>query len=339
MSDSDKEQYDQWLDLPNTILGVNQGRHDATKFKINCYYWKYSGEWLDLRDDQRFERAWEWHIAHCKPPRPREEFDRICKWTVDKFQAKRDELHNRIRNGRRHEQTPQEFDKSHTFAMYHDNVKASLDKNIWTEIGKNPIRWIVANSRMRVVYKAHQDAYEIITKHGEEVKEKAYKLTIDNFIICCIPLNVVKHESPLDFLQKETNFTIPFKDTVGKTFTLVRKTIEQIMNYLKSEGYVMPGYGATEALAAIITAFREDKKLEIDKTINTMGLYWIDNELVPVGLDEYLNNYSNGSLTIEKKKETIEFIEELVTRFRPGVVSTALKIGVVSPAEIGRAHV
>ncbi len=101
MSDADKEQYDRWLDLPTTILGINQGRHDATKFKINRYYWKYSDEWLNLSDDQRFERAWQWHIEHCKPPRLREEFERLCEWAKDKFRAKRNELHDRIRDERR----------------------------------------------------------------------------------------------------------------------------------------------------------------------------------------------------------------------------------------------
>ncbi|MFY9965199.1 MAG: bifunctional DNA primase/polymerase [Nitrososphaeraceae archaeon] len=97
MSDEDKEAYDRWLDLPTTILGENQGRHDATKFKINRYYWKYSGEWLNLSDDQRFDRAWQWHLAHCNPPRSRQEFDNMCKWAIDTFRVKRDELHEKAR--------------------------------------------------------------------------------------------------------------------------------------------------------------------------------------------------------------------------------------------------
>ena len=82
-----------------------------------------------------------------------------------------------------------------------------------------------------------------------------------------------------------------FENTTGKEFTQTRKTIDQIMDYLKNEGYIMPGYGAIEALAAIITAFREDGKLEIDKTISTMGLYLIDNKLIPVRLEEYTSAY------------------------------------------------
>jgi hypothetical protein len=287
MSDADKEQYDQWLDLPTTILGINQGRHDATKFKINRYYWKYSGEWLNLSDDQRFERAWSWHIDHCKPPRPREEFDRLCEWARDKFRAKRDELHDRVRDERRREQAAQEFDKSYAFSVYHDNVQASLKEHMWTEIGKNPNKWIVADSKMKVIYKAHQYEYEITAKHGnEEVSEKVCKLSIDNIIIRCIPINVIKHENPLDFLNIQTNYTVRFKDTIGKTLAVARKSLMQIMEYLKDNGYVMHGYGATEALSAIITAFREDSKLQVEKSVDFQGYYYCDGDIQRSGVAE-----------------------------------------------------
>jgi bifunctional DNA primase/polymerase-like protein len=97
MSDEDKQKYDEWLDLPTTILGENQGRHDATKFKVNRYYWKYAGEWLNLSDEQRFERAWQWHLAHCNPPRSRQEFNSLCKWAIDTFRVERDKKHEKVR--------------------------------------------------------------------------------------------------------------------------------------------------------------------------------------------------------------------------------------------------
>ena len=91
MSDSDKEEYDRWLELPTTILGENKGRHNATLFKV-IHYFRSDGEWLDLTDDQRFERAWQWHLEHCKPQRSREEFNRICEWVKNKFGANRDKM-------------------------------------------------------------------------------------------------------------------------------------------------------------------------------------------------------------------------------------------------------
>jgi DNA replicative helicase MCM subunit Mcm2 (Cdc46/Mcm family) len=97
MSDVDKEAYDKWLDQPTTILGVRDGRHDATKFKICRYYWKYRDEWLNLSDEERFRRAWQWHLKHCNPPRSMKEFDEICRWVVRTFKKQRNELHGKVR--------------------------------------------------------------------------------------------------------------------------------------------------------------------------------------------------------------------------------------------------
>jgi hypothetical protein len=347
MSDENKRAYIKWLEDPENYnkLGVGQGRHNGLVILGTSYYYRYNGKWKDYTDEQRRERLWEWN-RKLAVPKSEKEFNNIWNWIVEKHRRTRDEQHEKLREERRREQAAQEFDKSYTYSMYHDNVKASLDGNMWTEIGKNPTRWIIADSRMKVVYKANQYDYEVTTKAGKvgEQKETIYKLSIDSIMIRCILITVIKHESPLDFLQNQTNYTMTFKDTTGKTFTLVRKTIEQIMDYLKNEGYIMPGYGATEALSAIITAFREDGKLLIDKTINTMGLYWIDNKLVSVRLEEYLSAYEKlMSLPIERRqeivKETIEFIEYLVKNFRSDIVPTALKIGVISPANFALKHV
>lgn len=97
VTDEDKAKYDAWLDDLYTILGEGAGRHDATKFKVCSYYWKYEREWLNLSDDERFERAWQWHLAHCKPPRSRQEFDHICEWVKKNHRAKRDAKHVEIR--------------------------------------------------------------------------------------------------------------------------------------------------------------------------------------------------------------------------------------------------
>jgi hypothetical protein len=110
------------------------------------------------------------------------------------------------------------------------------------------------------------------------------------------------------------------------------------MDYLKNEGYIMPGYGVTEALSAIITAFREDGRLEVDKTVNTMGLYWIEDKLVPIRLEEYISAYDKlMSLPIDERqnmiRETVELIEYLHKNFKSGIIPTALKIGVISPVD------
>lgn len=108
MSDVDKSAYDAMLDQPDLVIGVHGGRHDATKFKVIRYYWKYSGDWLDLTDEQRFEGAWQWHLAHCKPARDRREFDQICNWVTRTMSQKRDALHAEARATRKEQQSQQQ---------------------------------------------------------------------------------------------------------------------------------------------------------------------------------------------------------------------------------------
>lgn len=340
MSDQDKSAHISWLEDPAnyTKLGVGQGRHNALVTLGTSYFYRFKDGWSKYTDDQRREKLLEYNSKFAVP-KSEKEFNDVWKWIVDKHRRTRDERHEKLNEEEKRRK--QEFNKTHTFSMYSDEIKMSLGENVWTEIAKNPIRWIIADSKMKVIYKAHQYDYEITVKHDkDEQREKIYKLSIDNTIIRCVPTNITKHESPLNFLQSQnqTNYTMTFINTTDNTFTLVRKTIEQIMDYLKSEGYIMPGYGATEALSAIITAFREDGKLAIDRTINARGLFWIDDKLVPVRLDEeYISAYDKLiSLPIEARqriaKETVDFIEYLVKNFKTGVIPTALKIGVISPA-------
>jgi hypothetical protein len=96
MSDDDRAAYDKWLDLPKTILGEGQGRHDALKFKIIRYYYKYEKHWRKYTDQQRFDLAWVWNERHCDPPKSREEFDSLCKWVVKHHTSKRDEIHKNL---------------------------------------------------------------------------------------------------------------------------------------------------------------------------------------------------------------------------------------------------
>ena len=334
MSDKNKQAYTKWLEDPANYskLGVDQGRHNGLVHLGTVYFHRYHGEWRGLSDDQRRAKLWEWNIK-LAIPKPEAEFNSIWKWIVEKHRRMRDELHERLEERRRHEQTALGFDKSYTFAIYHDNVKASLDGNYWTEIGKNPNKWIVADSKMMVIYKAHQYEYEVTTDHGsEDVKEKVCKLSVDNIIIRSVPLSITKHESQLDFLNVQTNYTVQFKDTTGKTFTLVRMSLIQIMEYLRDNGYVMSGYGATEALSAIITAFREDGKLQVEKSVYFEGYYYCDGDIQRSGVEN-----KHPTRTREECKVTIDFLEKWSGFYiyngidRRDVVATGIKWTIIAP--------
>jgi hypothetical protein len=343
MSDEDKQEYIRLLEDPEyyTKLGVGQGRHNGLVILGTSYYYRYNGDWKDYTDEQRKAKLWAWNIK-LAVPKPEKEFEDVWKWIVDKHRRTRDEQHEKLREERRRKQSEHKFDKTYTYNMYSDNVKKSLDGTFWTEIRKYPVNWIVADPKMNAIYKAHMYNIEVTVAENskEEQIQKVYKLSIDDIKVRCMPTSITKHESPLDFLQNanQTTYTMVFVDTTGKKFVLTRKTIDQIIDYLKNEGYVMPGYGTTEALSAIITAFREDGKLELDTSISKTGLYWIENKLVAVGLEEYISAYDKLlSLPIDERQkivaETAEFIECLVKNFRTDNIPTALKIGVISPAD------
>jgi hypothetical protein len=136
------------------------------------------------------------------------------------------------------------------------------------------------------VYKAHEYSYEVFDKDARH-NVKNYGFSIDDNILKCIPLSVIRHESPIDFLNVQTTYTIKFKDTTGFTFTLARKTITQIMDYLKDNGYVLHGYSATEAFSAILTAFREDDKIIVERSVDFEGFYYSEGDVQrSVGLKE-----------------------------------------------------
>ena len=157
MSDSNKQAYTKWLEDPANYskLGVGQGRHNGLVHLGTAYFYRYHGEWRGLADEQRRAKLWKWNTK-LAVPKPEAEFDSIWKWIVEKHRRTRDELHEKFEEQLRNGHATQEFDKSFTLSLYHENIKASLDGNLWTEVGKNPIKWIVADFKMRVIYKAHQ---------------------------------------------------------------------------------------------------------------------------------------------------------------------------------------
>jgi hypothetical protein len=54
------------------------------------------GELILLPLEQRFQRTWVWHVAHCEPAKPKEEFDSLVEWTIETHRETRDALHKKI---------------------------------------------------------------------------------------------------------------------------------------------------------------------------------------------------------------------------------------------------
>jgi hypothetical protein len=298
MSDEDKSKYIQYLHLPETIIGEHQGRHDATKTIINNYYWRYGGGWLELSDEERFERAWEWHISHCKPPRSREEFDKLCKWAIDTFEEARDKLHNEKREeADRFKQTEVGLaeGKLKLFRSYPNDVQTHLTSNYWTETSRD--NWVVADTTENIIYRCY----------STEVGEDDWKHTIfckADRILKCIPVTIIKHENPFDYLGVSTTYTIEFRNTLNRVYTQSNVALDTIADWLKNEGYILPvgnrGGTLTQTLSAMVDAFREDDKLQVERSAHFEGYY-----------------YDQGDIQISKidlaKKHPVPTTEECIT--------------------------
>jgi len=342
MSDEDRQKYLEYLHLPTTIIGEHQGRHDATKTIINNYYWKYGGGWLDISDEERFERAWEWHISHCKPPRTREEFDKLCKWAADKFKIDRDRLHNEKREERARlesELSNMSEAKLRLFKSYPSEVAAHLANNIWSETNKD--NWIVADTNENIIYKCFSKEIE---GHSEDTG-KDYEFTIfckADRILKCIPISITKHEDPFD--SSQTTYTIVFRNTLHKKYSQARLTIDEISEWLKNEGYILPvsnrGGSVTQILSAMIDAFREDCRLQIERSAHFEG-YYFDAELNDLQINKIDLAEKHPRHTVEECISCADFLEKR-SEFsvylyndkqidRRDVLATCIKWTVISP--------
>jgi len=301
MSDEDKRKYIEYLHLPTTILGKGQGRHDATKVIINNYYWKYSGEWLELSDDQRFERAWDWHIKHCSPSRPKEEFDSLCRWAKDKFRVKRDELHEKVRDDRKNT---------------HDGVSARVSYQI------SPHNYVTGTPDNRLVETRHTWSEE-----SGQLIEKEY---IVRTFFACKPVRIIKHRNPLSFLEMPQKYTIEFRGCQPSgTFTIKHKSLPQIIARLK-QSEALTDKNLDNAMIAQIKGFEQAGLLEENDDLDYTGFFPIDGrEIICSNLDIPEN------IDIEEVNAALDFIDLLAdtTAFRDRLelLSHTMLFGLIAP--------
>lgn len=303
MSDDDRQKYEDWLDLPTTILGANQGRHDATKFKVLRYFWKYSGEWLNYSDEQRFEKAWEWHLQHCTPPRSREEFDRICKWTIDTFREERDKKHEEARSKR--------------------NNYADMPGCVSYQINSNPDKFIVSTPDNKLVETIHK--YE---DSHENPKEKVCKVYNTKTFLCCKPVRIIKHRNPGPFLETVQKYTMVFKGSEPSgNFTLKQKSLSEIVARLK-ETDALCDKNIDNALIAQTKGFEQRGLLEVNDDMDYIGFFLDGNDKILSSGIEVKNEIRKADLL-----DALNFIEESKRYYdgRLDLLATSIKWGMVAP--------
>ena len=56
-------------------------------------------------------------------------------------------------------------------------------------------------------------------------------------------------------------------------------SISDILSFLNDNGYTVSEYGAKEALNSMITAFRDDGHMQIDRSVGFEGYYYHDGDI------------------------------------------------------------
>jgi hypothetical protein len=302
ISDEDRTKYIEYLHLSTTILGEGQGRHNATKAIINNYYWKYSGEWLELSDDQRFERAWDWHNKHCNPPCPREEFDSLCKWAKDKFRVKRDKLHERIRGER-------------------NNVQSGISGCVSYKI--NPHEFITGTLDNKLV----EIRYTWSEDNSGQLAKKEY---IVRTFLACKPVRIIKHRNPLSFLEIPQKFTIEFRGSEPSgNFTIKHKSLPQIIAQLK-QSEALTDKNLDNAMIAQIKGFEQAGLLEENDDLDYTGFFPIgDREII------YSNIDIPENIDVKEVNTALDFIDVLANttayKDRLDLLSHTLLFGLIAP--------
>jgi DNA replicative helicase MCM subunit Mcm2 (Cdc46/Mcm family) len=362
MSDADKQAYDRWLDEPTTILGVRAGRHDATKFKVCSYYFKYSGEWLDLSDEERFKRAWDWHNKHCNPPRPMKEFNEICKWVVREHKRRRDELHARVR----HELNP--IVGTHLWQEKTEEGAVKTDKDLSLLSVSEAFRILPEKtedhteilkvggmiSSQRPVFKMFAGEYGKCPKCGEEYHkhyEKPSFYHLHEMIPFCTKFDALEHPAETVGVEKGKG---RFFDEAGNEYEFQRDSKGRIV---RTKVWLKTGF---EYRNAVIVEIQDVDKFDDLQRLEVI-LFDADTENVRAGEQitvtgqiwiEYLSEKRDSRLTARLYAHSIQYearreitlsnldkdaIHRFVNRFRNKTVEQLSKM--FAAGVIGYGHV
>jgi hypothetical protein len=154
-------------------------------------------------------------------------------------------------------------EKHQSFISYPGEIQNALSGNIWTMTSEEPYKFIVGVNRRNHICKAY-------TKYLDVGETKVLKLYRGTIIIKCIPVIVVVHENPLTFLESPIKYTITFRNQQMKEFA-VTGSINEVLSFLYENGYIVSEYGAKEALNSMITAFRDDGRIRVDRSVDFEG--------------------------------------------------------------------
>ena len=199
------------------------------------------------------------------------------------------------------------------FGQLDDTVVQELSEHIYEVICYNPLTLVIAHSEKKQILHG---------KVAELAESKVQHIHYDNVIINAIPTKVTKYENPSNI---EIKYEIEFETPTGQSLRIQSANLEDILGYLKINGFVYKVRAAEEALPAILHAYYREGSVTIKREIETPGFYLIDNKIEAYKVD-------HKRPTDEEIKKCADLLLSLQSEYkRKEIFPTFLKWGIMSP--------
>ena len=193
---------------------------------------------------------------------------------------------------------------------------------VYYQVNEKPEKYIFAYKNMCQLIEttAKTEQYDDGTTVHFLVHNKTY--------LTCIPIRIVRHRSPLTFLDSAAKYTMSFVDASDEHTTFSHKTLSEILSGLRDLGYALSD-GAEGALGAMVQAYKERKEIEDNEDMDYVG-FFIDkeNKTIPSNIE------INEEPDLAALGDALKFLEELKPYFegRSDLLSTSIVWGMIAPA-------
>ncbi len=306
--------YIKYLELDRTIIHEGE-RHNAILVMANSYFFRYTGEWANLTDVQRFNKLIEFDKKKCRPS--------LYETSETEFKQVWSDIKHKYTGERQERRDKREEVNEETGYSYGADVDAELKGNVYYRISEKPTKLIIAYDRTKHLIEA--SISESKSNADDDLIHKTLFLHHNRTYLTCIPTKIIRHKNPLTYLETAANYTITFVDAAGEHNTFAHKTLSEILGGLKDLGYVY-AEGAEGALGVMIQAFKQKKLIEDNEDMDYTGFFVADDKIIPSNLE--IKEPSNIDL-----EDSLKFIEELVPYYegRVDLLSTLIQWATVAP--------
>jgi hypothetical protein len=246
----------------DTIIYEGHNRHEALLRVMDSLLKRNYGI---LNLDQIKNLSQEWNQKHCKGPLNDTEFEKQWK-SATKFITEQIQIDADL-DKKLNDLINQNQNNNFGYEKY-----TQLMGNVYYQINEIPEKYVIAYKHNNHLI----EAWVKIETKGSIVKQY---LIHNKTFLACIPTKIIRHKSPLPFLQTQATFTISFVDAIGEHHTFSFKPLSTIIQSLKDLGLVL-GDGSDSALAAIIQAHKQRNLIEDNGDMKYVGFFKDDNKII-----------------------------------------------------------